>query len=251
MVLSSVARASQGNIDPPPPDAVAAAQERLTTLAISGDARAQYMLSQALQGRYNLLPMCAFTEDGSIPAPKSDAERQFFEWVKSEFARGNPNLAAASAATADITTFNQATDSSLCELGRLYLLAHASVQNFAAAQLELSHEPAPEGPPSATVGWIEARPAAELLAAATSQGYAPAKYEEARGAIECRSEDGSPGRAEGPQWARLEHIAEAGYRPAMAELATLILVGCAPSDLRYEEARTWLERASAGMELDP
>lgn len=235
-------------IAPPAPELMTAQIERLVPLALADDARAQYVLS------HTPLPMCDAAGEGT-PAPQpSAAERPLFEWMKAEYARGHPDLdpavAAALAQAADATAAGAQVGDAFCNLGKNYLISHASARNLPAAQLELSHQILSQLVTPETIDWIEPRPAEDLLAAAVAQNYAPAAYYAAQRAINCRSPEGTPLRASDGAWASLERLAETGYRPAMSEAATLILLGCAPSRIKYPAARAWLDRASAGMELD-
>lgn len=245
-LLAAFANSDQDDdVLPPPPPMMTATLSRLVSLAREGDARAQYLLA------HTPWPICAVVGEGEAAPALTPAERPLFEWIKAEFSRGNPDRAGALAQAGDLTAFNVvAGELGLCDLGPSYLLAHASAQNLAPAQLELSYKMLTQPTVTPAVNWIEARSATEILAAAVAQNYAPAIFYDIQRSIACRSEQGAPQRATETAWGRLELLAESGYRPAMSEAATLILVGCAPSGSKYPAARAWLERASAGMELD-
>lgn len=239
---------SDDAIAPPAAEIMTAAIGRLVPLALANDPRAQYVLA------HMPMPMCQAVSEGHAAPQPGAAEGQIFAWMKAEYARGHPDQAPAAAAALAQASNPAAADAQVgdafCELGKRYLLAHASANGLAAAQLELAHGVLSQTFAPESFAWIEPRPADEVLAAAVAQNYAPALYFDIQRSVSCRAEDGAPQRASDSAWARLERLAESGYRPAMSEAATLILLGCAPQNNKYPAARAWLDRASAGMELD-
>lgn len=209
-----------------PADALNDAITRLTTLAISGNPRASFLLAELD------LPMCATDNNGNAPPP-SDVERPLVAWVTETLTRAN-------GAGPDPGT--------LCGEARLLLLGQASAANLAPAMFEIYVDrEAQLDTPAASP--FEQRTPSELLAATLAQGYKPAALYNVLEDIDCPDGSEEIDSAQPEEWRPLQELAESGYRPAMVAFAGRIVVGCI-AGATYPEARRWLERATDGMERD-